>query len=221
MTPVETPSHFTTWLDLFDHWLTVIAGVFALIAGFGTVVATMIIANRQIVASREEAAKVIAATREQTESTVRFERERISREAQAFRITLEAAMTRVLAEAAWARTTYPELFRPTTEAVSVEAGDVRNCITKGAFEELRAACVQQGSPLTGDFLYLEGEIDNFALQVGTNAFSGAVPMPVRKGKLAGLGEQLAVIETLATELRAKAARDPWGLTLPGRAEHGG
>ena len=36
MIPVEvtqTPWHFTTGLDLFDHWQTVIAGVFALVAG--------------------------------------------------------------------------------------------------------------------------------------------------------------------------------------------
>jgi hypothetical protein len=35
--PVEvtqTPWHFTTWLDLFDHWQTVIAGLAALLAAF-------------------------------------------------------------------------------------------------------------------------------------------------------------------------------------------
>jgi hypothetical protein len=50
------PWHFSTWLDLFDHWQTGIAGLLAFAAGFGTVVATMIIARRQIAASREEAA---------------------------------------------------------------------------------------------------------------------------------------------------------------------
>ena len=48
--PVEvtqTPWHFTTWLDLLDHWQTGIAGGLAFAAGFGTVVATMIIARRQ------------------------------------------------------------------------------------------------------------------------------------------------------------------------------
>jgi hypothetical protein len=44
---------------------------------------------------------------------------------------------------------------------------------------------------------------------------------VRKCKLAGLGEQLGVIEAKATELREKAARDRFGLTLPGRAERAG
>jgi hypothetical protein len=34
---------------------------------------------------------------------------------------LEAAMRRVLAEAAWARKTYPDTFKPTTDEVSVNA----------------------------------------------------------------------------------------------------
>jgi hypothetical protein len=86
--PVEvtqTPWRFTTFLDLFDHWQTVIAGVLALVAAFGTVLGTMIIANRQILASREEADRVIAATREQTETTVRLERERLSSESDTLR----------------------------------------------------------------------------------------------------------------------------------------
>ena len=86
------PWHFTTWLDLLDHWQTGIAGVLALLAGFGTVAATIIIASRQIAASREEADRVIAATREQTKvtaeqtaMTVRLERERVLSEDGAFR----------------------------------------------------------------------------------------------------------------------------------------
>jgi hypothetical protein len=55
---------------LYD-WQTVIAGVLAFVAGFGTVVATMIIARKQINASREDAASVIAATRDQTRATTR------------------------------------------------------------------------------------------------------------------------------------------------------
>jgi hypothetical protein len=107
--PVEvtqTPWHYTTLWDWLDHWQTLIAGGFALLAGFVTVVATMIIANRQIAASREEAKRVIAATREQTSvtgeqtsTTVRLERERVLSEDRAFRAMLEAAMARVLAEA--------------------------------------------------------------------------------------------------------------------------
>ena len=41
MIPVDTPWQFTTWLDLLDHWQTVIARVLAFAAGFGTV-ATLI-----------------------------------------------------------------------------------------------------------------------------------------------------------------------------------
>ena len=42
--PVEvtsTPWHFTTWLDLFDHWQTVFAGLIALIAAIITVRVTL------------------------------------------------------------------------------------------------------------------------------------------------------------------------------------
>jgi hypothetical protein len=57
--------HFTTWLDLLDHWQTGIAGFLAFAAGFGTVVATMIIARRQI-----------ATAQKQIETTVQLERQR-------------------------------------------------------------------------------------------------------------------------------------------------
>ena len=193
---------------LYD-WQTVIAGVLALLAGFGTVVATMIIANRQIAASREEADKVIAATRaqtdvtqKQTDTTVRLELTRDASEASAFHAMLEAAMARVLDEAAWARKTYPQFFQRRQTGVSAEAFAVRQCITKGAFAELRAACVRLGSPLTGEFLDLEREIDSFAVQY--EDYSPPQGGPIRMGKHAGLGEQLALIETKATALREKA-----------------
>ena len=56
--------------QVFYAWQTLIAGVLALLAGFGTIWATRHIANRQI-----------AETRKQTETTVRLERERLAREA--------------------------------------------------------------------------------------------------------------------------------------------
>jgi hypothetical protein len=181
--------------QVFYDWQTLIAGVLALLAGFGTVAATMIIARRQIAASREEADRVIAATRaqteatfKQTEATVRLEDLRKASEALAFHVMLEAAMARVLAEATWVRKTYPQILTPKA-GVSAAVGAVRQHFTKGAFAELRGACVRQGSPLTGEFLDLEREIDSFAAQ-------GNSP--------ADLTEQLALIETKATELRQKA-----------------
>ena len=57
--------------DMFLYdWQTLIAGVLALLAGFGTIWVTRHIANKQI-----------AETRKQTETTVRLERERLAREA--------------------------------------------------------------------------------------------------------------------------------------------
>jgi hypothetical protein len=133
-------------------------------------------------------------------------RNREEGEAEAFRVMLEAAMARVLAEAAEAKKAYPNLFvQKARSDPTVEAYAVRQCITKGAFAELRGACVRQGSPLTGEFLDLEREIDSFASQWETYAFSGASAMPVRKGYHAGLSEQLAVIQAKATELKLKSA----------------
>jgi hypothetical protein len=80
---------------------------------------------------------------------------------------------------------------------------VRQCITKGAFAELRAACVRRGSTLTGEFLDLEREIDNFALQYEYYP-SKTMGVLIRLGKHAGLNEQLASIERKADALREKA-----------------
>ena len=100
-----------------------------------------------------------------------------------------------------AKKTYPGILTQTTGA-SVDALAVRQCITKGAFAELRAACVRQGGSLTGEFLDLEREIDSFAMQwVDTIVNAGVLS---RGGKHAGLGEQLALIETKARALRVKA-----------------
>jgi hypothetical protein len=201
------PWHFTTWLELLDHWQTLVAGVLALLAGFGTVAATMIIARRQIKAAHEDADMVIAATRaqteatfRQTETTVRLEDLRKAGEALAFHAMLVAAMTRVLNEAAGAREAYKSTFN--SGGASREALSVRQCITKGAFAELRAVCVRQHSLLTGEFLELEREIDSFSGQ-----WLDSVPHPgvtIRIGKISDLGEQLASIETKAAELRRKA-----------------
>jgi hypothetical protein len=201
--------HFTTWLDLFDHWQTVIAGVLALAAAFGTILVTGRIANRQIAAAREEADRVIAATRaqteatfKQTEATVRLEDLRDASEAEAFRLMLEAAMTRVLAEAARARRTYLPILTQTA-GLSLDGFVVRRCITKGAFAELRAACVRRGGDLTGEFLDLEREIDSFASQYEDRP-AVTQGVTIRMGKLAGLDEQLALIERKADALREKA-----------------
>jgi hypothetical protein len=210
--PVE--EWLPTARDLLDgwdiyRWQTLIAGLLALAAAGWAVRVTMSTAKHQIDAAREEADRMIAAAREQTSvtveqthMTVRLQRMRATSEAKAFNAMLEAAMARVLAEAAWARANYPQLLTETAGA-SADALLVRTCITKGAFAELRTACVRQGSPLTAEFLDLEREIDSFALQSGERLTDAS--LPIRVGKHAGLGEQLAVIEAKATGLRKKAA----------------
>jgi hypothetical protein len=138
-------------------------------------------------------------------AAVRLNRDRVANENRAFCVMLEAAMARVLAETACARKTYPDILTQKS-GLSPQAFIVRTCITKGAFAELRAACVRQGSPLTGEFLDLEREIDSFASQwVETASFSARLPPAIRVGEHPGLGEQLASIQASATELRTKAA----------------
>jgi hypothetical protein len=198
--------------QFLHDWQTLIAGLFAVAAAWRTIRATVRSADREVAASQAQT----AVAQKQIETTIELARQRQASEARAFRTMLEAAMTRVLFEAAWARKTYPDILAQTAGA-SPQALIIRECITKGAFPELRAACVRQGGPLTLDFLYLEGEIDNLALQYEERS-SPTAPAGQRLGKHAGLSDQLAVIIEKATELRAKAARDAHDLTLPGRHE---
>jgi hypothetical protein len=44
---VQPPWHFTTWLDLADHWQSLIAGIFALVAAGVAVIGTAIIERRK------------------------------------------------------------------------------------------------------------------------------------------------------------------------------
>jgi hypothetical protein len=191
--------HWKVAQFLYD-WQTLIAGALAVLAAAGTIWATIKSANREIAASQAQT----AVAQQQIETTIRLARMRDANEEGAFRATLEAAMARVLAEAAWARNVYPNILTQKADA-SVEALTVRRCITKGAFAELRGACVTQSSPLTGEFLDLEREIDSFALQWEDRP-SATVNVTIRMGKHASLGDQLALIEAKATELRDKAAR---------------
>jgi hypothetical protein len=177
--------------DMFLYdWQTLIAGVLALLAGIGTVAAaigaiwvTRSTAKKQIDAAREEADRVIAATRDQTETTVDLARMRDAGEASAFRVMLEASMARVIDELALARTAV---------STSVNTPTIQGCITKGGFEELRGGCLRLGSPLTGEFLDLEREIDNFALALWDR------DLGLRK---------LDSIEAKATKLRDKAVAE--------------
>jgi hypothetical protein len=198
---------------LYD-WQTLIAGVLAVLAAWRTIRATTKSADREVAASQAQT----AVAQKQIETTIDLARKRDANEYDAFRAMLEAAMTRVLAEVAWAKQTYPEILAQTAGS-TVEALTVRQCITKGAFAELRGACVRQRSPLTRELLNLEMEIDNYALQYEDRLTNASVI--VRLGKHAGLGKQLAAIEDKAFTLREMAARDGYGLVLPGRAERTG
>jgi F0F1-type ATP synthase membrane subunit c/vacuolar-type H+-ATPase subunit K len=89
------PWHFTTWLDLFDHWQTLAAGLLVMLAAIGTTWATRATASRQIEAAREQADRMVAAAREQTlataeqsSQTIDLARRRDASEALAFYVML-------------------------------------------------------------------------------------------------------------------------------------
>jgi hypothetical protein len=185
------------------NWQTLIAGVLAVLAAWRTIRATVESAALEVKASQEQT----AVAQKQTETTVRLERERDENEFDAFRTMLEAAMSRVIGEVDWAKKAYPNPLAQKAGS-SADALTVRQCITKGGFAELRGACVMRGGPWTRDFLYLEGEIDNFALQTEDHLSNASVI--IRWGKHVRLGEQLEAIKDQAFTLRERAIRDRYG-----------
>jgi hypothetical protein len=66
------PWHFTTLLDLVDHWQTLIAGGLAVLAAWRTIRATTQSADREVDASQKQA----AVAQKQIETTVQLERQR-------------------------------------------------------------------------------------------------------------------------------------------------
>jgi hypothetical protein len=78
------PWHFTTLLDLVDHWQTLIAGVLAVLAAWRTIRATVESANREVKASQEQT----AVAQKQIETAVRLERERVASEVDTLRKSL-------------------------------------------------------------------------------------------------------------------------------------
>lgn len=134
MIPVEvsqTSWHFTTCLDLLDHWQTLIAGSLALVAAWLTIRDTNRSADREIKASQAQT----AVAQRQIETTIRLERLRAAREGFAFHAMFDAAMGRVLADAADARTK----FRGPGPNLHSEAYFARTRFSRKAFAELRGA----------------------------------------------------------------------------------
>jgi hypothetical protein len=213
--------HSALWPFLYD-WQTLLAGIFALGAAALTVLGTFTSANRQIDAANKQAEKVIAASREaadrevaasrdqivlaqkQIEASLRSERRRLAREGYAFHAMVVASMERVLAEAGEAKTIFLSAKASATATSSPQAYEARQHFSKGAFPELRTACVRYGGRLTRELLELERDIDDFRsrTQGGAPSAYGAIP---QLGLHAGFDDQLANIEAKANHLREEAA----------------
>jgi hypothetical protein len=78
------PWHFTTLLDLVDHWQTLFAGVLAVLAAWRTIRATVESADREVKASQAQT----AVAQKQIETTVRLEQERVASELDTLRKSL-------------------------------------------------------------------------------------------------------------------------------------
>src|SRR5438034_1241508 len=118
--------------QFIDHWQTLIAGLLALAAGFGTVWATISAARREIAAAQAQT-KV---AQDQIDTTMQLEHRHVAREAWAFYVTLEAAMAIVIDDVAAARAIFQG---PDDNSVSQHAYEARQRIKKSSFAELRTA----------------------------------------------------------------------------------
>jgi len=181
---------------LYD-WQTLVAGILAVFAAVGTIWTTISSANREIEASQAQT----AVAQKQIETTLRLERRRAASQDYAFHATIWAAMERVLLEASEAKNIFLKLNL--SERATKQAYEGRQHFSKGAFPELRAACVRYGGRITRDLLELESEIDKFASQTeeGEQFASGRF---AQLGLHAGFLDQLGQIEDKATYLRGKA-----------------
>jgi hypothetical protein len=144
--PNSTCGKYGYYVGLFYDWQTLVAGVLALLAGLGAIIA----ANRQVKPAKKQTA------------TMRLiERERIARETYAFFAMLEAAMQTVIDDAKAAMTIFAEQTYDVGD--STLAYDARQKMGRKAFAELRGAFLCRDSDgLVAPFLRLDREIDEFA-----------------------------------------------------------
>jgi hypothetical protein len=89
------PWHFTTWLDLLDHWQTLIAGALAVLAAWRTIRATTQSADREVAASQAQT----AVAQKQIETTIRLEQERVASEVDALRKSIAVELRLHIASA--------------------------------------------------------------------------------------------------------------------------
>jgi len=183
------------WQAVYD-WQTLIAGILALLAAFGTIWATIISANREISAAQNQ----MAVAQRQTRLTLALDRRRVARESFAFLSMMDAVMSNLIEDVAAACQLLPDNLSP--DLYSHHAFDARHRLSKTGFADLLTATVSVASPLASEFLRLDRMIDDFASQI---LIEGTARDPQRLGSNAGAKEQLSNIETAAASLHRKAA----------------
>lgn len=190
------PYHDIFWKNLYD-WQTLVTGLVALLAGIGTVWATIVSAKREVDAAQAQT----KSAQDQTRAIVRADQRRTASEAYAFMSALDAAMVALLDDVAAARQLFGNLGG---QGVSAAAYNARRRIKKNGFAELRGACVRLGgTQIVTPFFRLDNEIDDFAS--GWEQIQGVTGTVGRIGQNGGLTDQLDRIIHQATSLRVVAA----------------
>ena len=185
----------------FYDWQTLIAGIMALIAGFGTIWVTRDAAKKTIKAANDTADREIAAAQEQIkvaqrqiDTSLDMERRRTMQEGRAFLEMLVSAMQIVIDDVAIAKA----LDVPDNAVSSQNAYSARQQIKKTAFTDLRRACLRNSSDLTGKFLSLDNLIDGLASKCSKGQSTGGMELWLGNNK--GLGDELSAIEKAAAEI---------------------
>ena len=188
--------------DLFwqfiDHWQTLIAGGLALLAGVGTVWATINSAKNEIAAAQKQT----RAAQDQTAAMLRLERRRLAREEHSFLTTLIAAMETVVEDVQAARHIARNENPESTRCIG--AFEARQRMRKTAFAELRGAILRLGGQLSLPFLRLDNEIENCKAH-WSNVRHPSNPS-IGLSSAVGLRGQLEQIERQAAFIRDEAAQ---------------
>ena len=129
---------------------------------------------------------------------------RVASEARAFHAMLEAAMARVLAEAAWARKTYQDTLRQTTEARPSMASPFAGASPKAGSRNCAPFASQAGRPFDRQVSGPRTRDRQLRNAADGPDWSALAVLAIRMGKHAGLGDQLTLIETKAAALHEKA-----------------
>jgi hypothetical protein len=190
------------------QWQTLIAGIFAVLAAFGTIWATIAAANKEVAAAQYQ----ITVAREQIADSRRREQHSFATKNHAFLLMLKAAM-KITIDDVLAAKRLMNGFSINEMPHSPECYQGRRRIRRNGFAEIRGACIQVGGSLSDLFLRLDGEIDDFSSEIFEIIFQDGTKTML--GRHAGYYVQLDRIELMANEIQLEVGKglERWNIEL--------